>query len=47
MNLQKRPLKLTETISEVGKLNVTQQLRAMIIPPSTVNVMSNEEDCWF
>ena len=38
---------LTDTISEVEKLNATQQLTAMIIPPSTVNVMSNEEECCF
>ena len=29
------------------KLNATQQLTATIIPPSTVNVMSNKEDCCF
>ena len=38
---------LTYAISEVEKLNATQQLMATIIPPSTVNVMSNEEDCCF
>ena len=38
---------LMDTISEVEKLNATQQLTAMIIPPSTVNVMSKEEDCCF
>ena len=37
----------TEAISEVEKLDATQQLTAMIIPPSTVNVMSNEDDCCF
>ena len=36
-----------DTISEVEKLNVTQQLMAMIIPPSTSNVMLNDEDCSF
>ena len=36
-----------DAISEVEKCNATQQLTAMIIPPSTVNVMSNKEDCCF
>ena len=35
------------TISEVEKLNDTQQLIMIIISPSTVKVMSNEEDCHF
>ena len=38
---------LTDAISEVVKLNATQQLTAMIIPPSMVNVMENEEDICF
>ena len=38
---------LTDAISEVEKLNTIQQLTAMIIPSSMVNVMSNEEDCYF
>ena len=42
----KRPQMLTDAILEVEKLNGTKQLTAMIIPPSTVNVMPNEED-WF
>ena len=37
---------LTDTISKVEKLNATQQLTAMIIPSSTVN-MSKDEDCCF
>ena len=37
----------TDTISEVEKLNSIQQLIAMIIPPSMVNVMSHEEDHYF
>ena len=37
---------LTDAISEVKKLNGIQQLTTMIIPPSTVNMMSHEED-WF
>ena len=36
---------LIDAISEVGKLQTTQQLTATLIPSSTVNVMSNEEDC--
>ena len=35
-----------DAISEVEKLNATQFM-AMIISPSTVNVMLNEEDCCF
>ena len=38
---------LTDTISELEKLNAAQQLTAMIIPPSMVNILSNEEDCCF
>ena len=34
---------LTDAISKVEKLNAVQQLTAMIIPPSTVNMISNEE----
>ena len=44
---EKGPQTLTDAISEVEKLNATQQLTTMIIPSSTVNVMSNEEDCCF
>ena len=44
---EKGPQMLTDTISEVEKLNAAQQLTAMIIPASTVNVMSNEEDHCF
>ena len=32
-----------DAILEVEKLNATQQLMAMIIPPSTVNVMLNKK----
>ena len=38
---------LADAISGVEKVNITQQLMAMIIPPSTVNVMLNKEDCCF
>ena len=44
---EKGPQTLTNAISELEKLNVVQQLTAMIIPPSTVNMMSNEEDHCF
>ena len=44
---EKGPQMLNDAISEVEKLNAAQQLTAMIIPASTVNVMSNEEDCCF
>ena len=37
---EKGPHMLTDAISEAEKLNAIQQLTAMIIPPSTVNVMS-------
>ena len=38
---------LTDAISKVEKLNGVQQLTAMNIPPSTVNVMSHEDNCCF
>ena len=38
---------LTDAISEVEKLQTAQQLTVTLIPHSTVNVMSNEEDCCF
>ena len=38
---------LTDAISEVEKLNAIQQLTAMIIPLSMVNVMSHDEDHCF
>ena len=44
---EKGPQMLTDAISEVIKLNAIQQLTAMIIPPSMVNVMSQEEDFCF
>ena len=44
---EKGPQTLMDAISEVEKLNAAQQLTATIIPPSTVNVMSKEEDCCF
>ena len=44
---EKGPQTLTDAISEVEKLNAAQQLTGTIIPPSTVNVISNKEDCCF
>ena len=44
---EKGPQMLSEAISKVEKLNATQQLTAMITSPSTVNMMSNDEDCCF
>ena len=44
---EKGPQTVTDTISEVEKLQAAQQLTATLIPPSTVNVMSNEEDHCF
>ena len=44
---KKGPQTLVDAISEVEKLQAIQQLTATLIPSSTVNVMSNEEDCCF
>ena len=44
---EKGPQILTDARSEVEKLQGTQQLTATLIPSSTVNVMSNEEDHCF
>ena len=38
---------LIDAMSEVKKLQATQQLTATLIPSSTVNIMSNEEDHCF
>ena len=47
---EKGPQTLADAISEVEKLQATQQLTATLIPSSTVNVMSHAEDrcfqCW-
>ena len=40
----KGPQILAYTISKVEKLQAAQQLTATLLPSSTVNVMSNEED---
>ena len=44
---EKAPQTLSDTISKVEKLNAVQQLTTMIIPSSTVNMMSNNEDHCF
>ena len=44
---EKGPQTLSNAISKVEKLNAVQQLTTMIIPPSTVNMISNDEDCCF
>ena len=44
---EKGPQTLADAISEVEKLQATQQLTATLIPSSMVNVMSNKEDCCF
>ena len=35
---------LSDAISNVGKLNAVQKLTAMIIPLSTVNIVSDDKD---
>ena len=44
---EKGPQTLADDISEVEKLQATQQLTATWIPSPTVNVMSHEEECCF
>ena len=41
---EKGPQTLADTISKVEKLQAVQQLTATLLPSSTVNVMSHEED---
>ena len=41
---KKGPQTLSDAIYKVEKLNAVQQLTTTIIPPSTVNMMSNDED---
>ena len=47
IDYERGPQTLTDAISEVQKLQVTQQLTTTLIPSSTVNVMSHEEDYCF
>ena len=44
---EKSPQTLADAISEVEKLQAAQQLTATLLPASTVNVMSHEEDRCF
>ena len=44
---EKGPQTLADAISEVERLKAMQQLTATLIPSSTVNVMSHEEDHCF
>ena len=44
---EKGPQTQADAIAEVEKLQATQQLTATLIPSSTVNVMSHEEDHCF
>ena len=44
---EKGPQTLADAVSEVEKFQAAQQLTATLIPSSTVNVMSNEEDHCF
>ena len=44
---EKGPQTLSNAISKVEKLNAVQQMTSIIIPLSTVNIMSNNEDCCF
>ena len=44
---EKGPQTITDAISEVEKLQAVQQLTFTLIPSSTVNVMSNEENHCF
>ena len=44
---EKGPQTLTDAISKVEKLNAVQQMTTTIIPPSTVNMMSNDEGYCF
>ena len=44
---EKGPQTLSDAISKVEKLNTVQQLTTTIIPLSTVNMMSNDEDHCF
>ena len=44
---EKGPQTLTDAISEVEKFQAAQQLTTTLLPSSTVNVMSDEEDQCF
>ena len=44
---EKGPQMLSDAISKVKKLNAVQQMTAMITSPSTVNMMSNDDNHCF
>ena len=44
---EKRPQSLADTIREVEKLQAAQQLTSTLLPPSSVNVMSSNDDQCF
>ena len=44
---KKGPQSLTDTIREVEKLQAAQQLTAALLPSSTVNIMSSDNDKCF
>ena len=44
---EKEPQTLSNAISKVEKLNTVQQLTPTIVPPSTVNMISNDDDHCF
>ena len=44
---EKGPQTLADAISKVERLQATQHLTAMLIPPTTVNALSQEEDHCF
>ena len=44
---KKGPQTLVDAVSEVEKLQAAQQLTATLLPSSTVNVMSSEDDKCF
>ena len=44
---EKGPQSLADTIREVEKLQVTQELTSTLLPPSSVNIMSSDDDKCF
>ena len=44
---EKGPQSLADAIREVEKLQAAQQLTSTLLPPSSVNIMSNDDDKCF
>ena len=44
---EKGPQSLADTIREVEKLQAAQQLTSTLLPPSSVNIMSSDDDKCF